>query len=287
MTTHTDPPVAEPRVTQTIAELIAGATSRTEVRTVDAKSGARFEKLRSTGTPTSSRSCPPPTTGSCGSRATPPTGSCSAGRQACTRRVPTRSTTRSSGWPWRAAGRRLDSAILMTDRTADLVPPGDEAVPLRHHEDFLDRKAAMHARFLGWSDDMGLCDPAHRFCFFAPEVIADELARQDVPGPIAVAERGCGCCRTGRPASTPWSRRYTPIPPRARRRPARHPADLRRGRLGAGQPRPLTGRPDRPTGLGLCRRGGTVPATPPIFTPRRGRSRARAAARTGTGGRAR
>ena len=39
------PPHSAPRTAETLDELVAGATDRVEVRTSDAKSGARFERL--------------------------------------------------------------------------------------------------------------------------------------------------------------------------------------------------------------------------------------------------
>jgi hypothetical protein len=82
--------------------------------------------------------------------------------------------------------------ILMLDRAADLVPAGDDPLPLDHHASFIDHMAAMHAHFLGWRDDLGLHDLAHRFLFFAPDNIAAELDADEVPVPIAVAHQGWG-----------------------------------------------------------------------------------------------
>jgi hypothetical protein len=178
------------RVADSLDSLIAGAGHRAEVRTTDAKSGAWFETLTIDGRPHFLKVL--------------------SAEDDWIMRV-TRNSTHWELLCWQAglyaqtpaqidhaivgmalegAGPSARLAILMTDRSADLVPPGDEAVPLRHHEDFLDHMAAMHAHFLGWRDEIGLCDPAHRFCFFAPAVIADELDRPDVPVPIAVAHRG-------------------------------------------------------------------------------------------------
>ena len=44
MATDTAPQSA-PRIAESLDELVAGATDRVEVRTSDAKSGARFERL--------------------------------------------------------------------------------------------------------------------------------------------------------------------------------------------------------------------------------------------------
>jgi hypothetical protein len=184
-----------PLVADTLDELIAGATDRVEVRSSDAKSGAHFETLRVDGRP-------------------------------CFLKVLTaeddwimRVTGNTTNWEfqvWRAGiyqrfpecidhtilGMALEGgahgvggpsarlSILMTDCSDDLVPPGDALLPEQHHLDLVDHMAAMHARFLGWRDELGLADPAHRYLYFAPETIAPELEVADVPGPIAAADQG-------------------------------------------------------------------------------------------------
>ena len=50
----------------------------------------------------------------------------------------------------------------------------------------------MHAAGLGWRDDLGLYPLERRPLFFAPETIAPELQRGDVPVPIMVADQGWG-----------------------------------------------------------------------------------------------
>src|SRR4051794_36360115 len=177
-----------PRIAASLDELVAGATERTEIRTSDAKSGARFERLVVDG-------------------------------QKCFLKVLSpdddwimRVTGNTTNWEftaWRAGlyaetpavidhtvlgmaleGNRL--SVLMSDCGDDLVPPGDDPVPSAHHADFLDAMAAMHAHFLGWRDELGLQDLSRRWLFFAPETIAPELEVADVPGPIAVAHQGWG-----------------------------------------------------------------------------------------------
>jgi len=177
---------AAPWVAGSLDELIAGATDRVEVRTSDAKSGARFERLVVDG-------------------------------ERCFLKVLSaaddwimRVTGNASNWEfkvWRSGlyaqtppvidhtmrGMALEGgrlAMLMTDCADDLVPPGDEVLPQAQHEDFLDAMAQMHAHFLGWHDDLGLQDLSRRWLFFAPATIAPELAVPDVPGPIAVAHQG-------------------------------------------------------------------------------------------------
>ena len=180
----------QPYVAATLDELVSGATDRVEVRTPDAKSGARFETLRLDGVPHFLKSL--------------------SAEDDWIMRV----TGNDSHWElkvWQAGiydatpdvidhtivGMALEGvgpsarlSILMSDCADDLVPPGDEVVPPGHHADWIDHMATMHARFLGWHDDLGLQDPARRFLFFAPDNIAAELEADDVPGPVAVAHEG-------------------------------------------------------------------------------------------------
>ncbi|HRD63754.1 MAG TPA: hypothetical protein PLZ93_14605 [Nocardioides sp.] len=175
-----------PRIAATLDELVSGATERVEVRTSDAKSGARFERLVVDG-------------------------------RRCFLKVLApeddwimRVTGNTSNWEfkvWQAGlygrtpnlidhtilGMALEGSrlsILMADCADDLVPPGDDPLPAAHHADFIDAMAAMHAHFLGWRDDLGLQELSRRWLFFAPETIAPELETADVPGPIAVADQG-------------------------------------------------------------------------------------------------
>jgi len=194
MASDTSPRIA-PWIAESLDELVAGATDRVAVRSSDAKSGARFETLRIDG-------------------------------RRCFLKVLTaeddwimRVTGNTTNWEfqvWRAGiyqqlpdcldhtvlGMALEGgvdgvggpaarlSILMDDCSSDLFPSGDAPLAEEHHHDLVDHMAAMHARFLGWRDELGLADPARRFRFFAPETIAPELAVEDVPGPIAVAEQG-------------------------------------------------------------------------------------------------
>jgi hypothetical protein len=82
------------------------------------------------------------------------------------------------------------TAMLMHDRSADLVPPGDNRIPISQHAGFIRHLAQMHAANLGWQDDLGLYTLARRPLFFAPATIAPELARDQVSPTLKVAERG-------------------------------------------------------------------------------------------------
>ena len=181
-------PHSVPRIAESLDELVAGATDRVEVRTSDAKSGARFERLVIDGERHFLKSL--------------------SAADDWIMRV----TGNTSNWEfkvWQAGlygqtppvidhtvrGMALEGdrlSILMADCGDDLVPPGDDPVPALHHADFIDAMAAMHAHFLGWHDDLGLQDLSRRWLFFAPATIAPELEATDVPGPIAVAHQGWG-----------------------------------------------------------------------------------------------
>jgi hypothetical protein len=82
-------------------------------------------------------------------------------------------------------------ALLMHDVGDHLVPEGDATVTRAQHEGFVDHLAAMCAHFWGWRDGIGgLTTMAERLRFFAPDNIARELLVDEVPGPIAAADRG-------------------------------------------------------------------------------------------------
>jgi len=183
-----------PRIAGTLDELLAGADDRVVVRPSDAKSGACFERLRVDGVPHFLKVV------------------------SATDDWLMRVAGNDSHWEftaWRAglyaemprvidhtvvgmaledvpsdAGPVARLSILMLDRAADLVPPGDDLVPAAHHAGWIDHMAAGHAHFMGWHDTLGLQDLSRRWMFFAPETIAPELDAPEVPGPIAVAHQG-------------------------------------------------------------------------------------------------
>lgn len=179
-------------VAGSIEDLVAGATDRAEVRTSDAKSGAHFETLRIDGVPHFLK-----VLSADDDWIMRVTGNDShwelkawqAGMYAATPREIDHTVV---GMALDGSGSSARLAILMTDCAADLVPPGDDAVPLGHHASWIDDMARMHAHFLDWQDTLGLQDLSRRWLFFAPDTIAPELEVADVPGPIAVAHQGWG-----------------------------------------------------------------------------------------------
>lgn len=181
-----------PHVADTLDELVAGATVRSEVRTADARSGARFERLVLDGEQRFLKVLSAQDDWIMRMTGNTTNWEFQVWRAGIYQQLPECLDHTILGMALEGAGPSARLSILMDDCTDDLVPSGDAVLPPRHHEGFIDHMAAMHARFLGWKDDLGLADLARRFTYFAPELIASELASDEVPGPIAVADQGWG-----------------------------------------------------------------------------------------------
>jgi hypothetical protein len=181
-----------PRVAASLEELVAGATDRVEVRSTDAKSGAQFETLRIDGVPLFLK-----VLSAEADWIMRVTGNDSHWeyRVWCAgiyQRFPRCIDHTIVGMALEGSGSSARLSILMDDVTPHMVPSGDSRIPAGHHSDFIDHMAAMHAHFLGWRDELGLADPAHRFAYFAPETLAPELERDDVSDTMLAAVRGWG-----------------------------------------------------------------------------------------------
>ena len=76
-------------------------------------------------------------------------------------------------------------SLLMPDISADMVP-AEEGLTEAAHAQFMRHMATLHARFLGWSDQIGLCSQRQRWSFLTPQVAAslgsDDLVPRAVPG---------------------------------------------------------------------------------------------------------
>jgi hypothetical protein len=97
--------------------------------------------------------------------------------------------------------------------------------------------AALHARFWGWQDDIGVLTMAERVGAFRPASIAPELERDDVPVPVAVAHEGWTCLPEVAPALhalvTPLHDDPTPLADALARTPATFlHGDWKMGNLG-------------------------------------------------------
>ena len=241
MTTNTRPWVAD-----TLAELIEGATDRVEVRTSDAKSGARFERLLIEGRPHFLKVL------SGGDdwimRVTGNTTywEFRAGRRGCTRPAhPDRSRDRRDGFGGWGAAARLGH--FDADRGADLVPPGDDAIRMEQHAGSRPGGDACPVSGVDGSD--GVVRPGPPVLLLRARRDRAGVEQPDVPVPILVAN-AAGVAADRAPELARSSRRCTG-PARSGRGAADHTADLRRRRLEAGQPGLPTGRSDGAAGLGV------------------------------------
>ncbi len=174
----------------TVDELLARASSRVEVRPGDGKSGSAFERLEIDGD-----------------------------------RYFVKRLSRRSDWimrvtgdhvhrpylVWRAGimGRAPDCidhtvvamqlsgegddgvlTVIMRDVALHLVPEGDAVVPVAQHGGFVEHLAELSVAFWDWRDAIGLTTMEERMRFFAPDNIAAELTRSEVPRPIEEAATG-------------------------------------------------------------------------------------------------
>jgi hypothetical protein len=179
-----------PWTARSLDSLIRGATERVSVRSTDARSGASFEKLIIEGRPCFLKQL--------------------SAQDDWLMRV-TGNTTHWEFQIWQAglyhsapsvidhamigmalhdSGGMPRLAMLMHDRSADLVPPGDDLIPTSQHASFIRHLALMHAANVGWQDNLDLYPLARRTLMFAPATIEPELARADVPLPLKVANHG-------------------------------------------------------------------------------------------------
>lgn len=182
----------QPWIAASLAQLVAGATDRTPVRTADARSGATFERLRIDGRPHFLKVLSADSDWIMRVTGNTSNWEMKVWRAGIYHQVPDviDHTMVGMALEQRGPGEPPVLSMLMTDCGDDLVPPGDAPLPAAQHRGFIENMAAMHARFMGWHDDLGLQDLARRFLFFAPTTIAPELLVADVPGPIRVAEQG-------------------------------------------------------------------------------------------------
>ena len=181
---------AGPRIAGSIEELVAGASSRTPVRTVDGKSGAAFECVVIDGERYFLKVLSAETDWIMRVTGNTTNWEYRVWEAGLYHRVPTVIDHAVVAMSLEGAGPGARLGILMTDRSADLVPPGDAVLPVEQHDRFVEHLATFHAAFLGWRDTIGLQGLARRFIWFAPATIASELRVDDVPGPIAAAAAG-------------------------------------------------------------------------------------------------
>jgi hypothetical protein len=170
--------------------LVARASSRTEIRTADARSGSVFEKLTIDGEAYFLKRLSPESDWIMrvtGDRVHRPFLLWSAGIMD---RVPECVDHTVVAMQVDGEGERAVLSILMRDVADHLVPAGSQRIPAAQHRGFLEHLAALAAAFWGWEGIPELSTMSERVRYFAPETIAAELQRTPVPGPIAAADAG-------------------------------------------------------------------------------------------------
>jgi hypothetical protein len=182
--------VVSPWVAASLDELIAGAANRTEVRTDDAKSGAYFERLTIDGQPYFLKLLSADADWIMRITGNTTNWEFQVWKAGLYQQVPSVIDHAMVGMALEGSGSTARLAMLMTDHGDDLVPFGDDPIPVGQHAGFIDHMAAFHATFMGWKDDIGLQQLDRRLLWFAPDNIAAELEVDDVPGPLAVATKG-------------------------------------------------------------------------------------------------
>jgi hypothetical protein len=171
-------------------ELLARASSRTEVQPGDGKAGARYERVLIDGETYFVKHLSPASdwimrvTGDHVHRPY------LVWRSGIMGRAPgcidhTMVTMQVSG-----TGDEAVLTMVMRDVGGFLVPEGDTVVPGSQHAGFIAHLASLSCAFWGWDDSIGLTTMEQRIRFFAPDNIAGELLAADVPPPIAAAEAG-------------------------------------------------------------------------------------------------
>jgi hypothetical protein len=81
-------------------------------------------------------------------------------------------------------------AVLMHDRGECFVPDDDTLISVEQHERFLDHMAALHARFWGFRDPLGIIGDGTRLLIFNEWLPGIEERLQSHAGPPRVVEQG-------------------------------------------------------------------------------------------------
>jgi hypothetical protein len=173
-----------------VDELLARASSRTEVRPGDGKAGARYERVLVDGEPFFVKHLSPASDWIMrvtGDQVHRPYLVWRSGLMA---RSPGCIDHTVVAMQVSGAGDDAVLTMVMRDVGAFLVPEGDTVVPGSQHAGFIEHMADLSCAFWGWDDDIGLTTMEQRIRFFAPGNIAAELLAADVPAPIAAADAG-------------------------------------------------------------------------------------------------
>jgi hypothetical protein len=154
-------------VAGSVEELLAGATSREPFLHSDSKSGSGFERVVIDGEPHIVKYVHIDhdwTMRLCGDVGCKPLQVWASGlMDVLPERIDHGMVGAASGMGRNGWG----AALLMRDLSDDLVPAGDDPIPLDDHLAYLETMAALAARTWEWSDETGLVPLANRYLWFS------------------------------------------------------------------------------------------------------------------------
>jgi Phosphotransferase enzyme family len=176
--------------TESAQELLARASSRSEVQPGDGRSGSRFERVRIDGESYFVKHLSPASDWIMRCMDDHVHRPYLAWRSGIMDRAPGSIDHAVVAMQVSGAGDDAVLTMVMRDVGACLVPEGDTVVPVSQHYGFIAHMADLSCGFWGWDDTIGLATMEQRIRFFAPDNIAAELQAAEVPGPIAAAQAG-------------------------------------------------------------------------------------------------
>jgi hypothetical protein len=176
--------------TESAHELLARASSRSEVQPGDGRSGSQFERVLIDGEPYFVKHLSPASDWIMRCMDDHVHRPYLAWQSGIMDRAPASIDHTVVAMAISGAGDDAVLTMVMRDVGACLVPEGDTVVPVSQHNGFIAHMADLSCGFWGWDDTIGLATMEQRIRFFAPDNIAAELQAADVPGPIAAADAG-------------------------------------------------------------------------------------------------
>jgi hypothetical protein len=167
--------VLTPRpVRSSVEELVAGADSRTAFRSVDARSGSRFERVELNSSRYVLKVMHVDDDWIARSLGDVGCWQVRAWRSGLLDTFPS-SVDHAVVDAAAGLGRNgWGAALLMHDVEDELVPSGREPIDLELHATFIAHMADLSARFWGWRDTVGLMPPTTRWSFFCEEMLDRE-----------------------------------------------------------------------------------------------------------------
>src|ERR1039458_490111 len=175
---------------ESAGELLARASSRTELRPSDGKAGAQYERVLIGGESSFVKRLSPASDWLMrvtGDHVHRPYLAWQSGLMA---RAPGSIDHTVVAMQVSGAGDDAVLTMIMRDIGPHLVPEGDTVVPASQHCGFIEHMADLPCPFWGWDDNIGLTRRGQRSRSFAPDNRPAEPRAADVPPPIAAAEAG-------------------------------------------------------------------------------------------------